>query len=297
METFKEESSQIGLCDESLDAWKLINEGKRPLKSVEIIEKMLQKLGLSKNEVQVYLYLALSKERKAGEISEALNLHRTNTYRILQDLEKKGLVSSVFEKPTKFIATPFERAIDTLIETKKLRIKRLERKKKALINMWLSLPKPEIEEQRKEVFQILEGEEQIDAKTTDIIQNAQKEINIFASEEDLARFYNSGAIETLEKLSKKNLEINLLTNNSTKSRLFLKKIKLHNKQHTSSNNEDIPTFILIDQKQLIFTIRKSSEKHDKKNPHPKIAALWTNYEAFTKALNALFTKIQNNATE
>lgn len=291
METFEEESQQVGLCDENVDAWKLIRKDKKPLKSIEIIENMLQRLGLSKNEVQVYLYLALSKERKASEISEALNLHRTNTYRILRDLEKRGLVSSVFEKPLKFIATPFDRAIDALIETKKLRIQRLERKKKDLINVWLSLPKPEIEEQRKEVFQILEGEEQIDLKATEVIQNAQREINVFASEEDLSRFYNSGFMETLERLSKKNLDINLLTNNSPKSRFFVEKIRLHNKLYVSADNDAIPTFILVDQKQLIFMIRKLIEKNGKKTARRRISALWTNYEAFIKALGSLFSEL------
>lgn len=72
-----------------------------------------------KNEVKVYIYLARTGEHKASEISEALSLHRTETYRILQDLEKRGLVSSVFEKPLKFTAAPFEKALDILIETKK----------------------------------------------------------------------------------------------------------------------------------------------------------------------------------
>jgi sugar-specific transcriptional regulator TrmB len=293
MEAFEEESQQVGLCDESLDAWKLIRKDKKPLKCIEIIENMLQKLGLSKNEVQVYLYLALSKERKASEISEALNLHRTNTYRILRDLEKRGIVSSVFEKPLKFIATPFARAIDALIETKKLKIQRLERKKKDLINVWLSLPKPEIKEQRKEVFQILEGEEQIDLKATEVIQNAQKEINVFASEEDLSHFYNSGFMEILERLSKKNLDINFLTNNSPKSRFFVEKIRLHNKLYVSADNDAIPTFILVDQKQLIFMIRRFIEKNGKKTARPRISALWTNYEAFIKALGSLFSELRS----
>jgi sugar-specific transcriptional regulator TrmB len=72
-----------------------------------------------KNEVKVYIYLARTGEHKASEISEALSLHRTETYRILRDLEKRGLVSSVFEKPLKFTAAPFEKALDILIETKK----------------------------------------------------------------------------------------------------------------------------------------------------------------------------------
>jgi sugar-specific transcriptional regulator TrmB len=288
METFTDDP-QIELCDENLDAWKSNRKDKRPPKPTEIIENMLQMLGLSKNETHVYLYLALSKERKASEISEALNLHRTNTYRILGDLEKRGLVSSVFEKPLKFIATPFEQAVDALIETKKLRIRRLEKKKKDLINVWLSLPKPEIEEQRKEVFQILEGEEQIDLKAIEVLQNAQNQINIFASEEDLPRFYNSGFMEKLEKL--KNIDINFLTNNSSKSRFFVEKTRLQNKRIMSADKDAIPTFILADQKHLIFTIRKFAEKDGKKTARPKTSALWTNYEAFTIALGALFSEL------
>jgi sugar-specific transcriptional regulator TrmB len=296
METF-EESQQAGLCDESSDAWNSIRKDKQPLKSMEMIENTLQKLGLSKHETQVYLYLALYKERKASEISEALNLHRTNTYRLLRDLEKKGIVSSVFEKPVKFIATPFDQAIDALIETKKLKIQQLERKKKELVNVWLSLPKPEVKEQRKEVFQILEGEEQIDLKAAEVIQNTQQEINVFASEEDLSRFYNSGFLEKLENLSKKNPKINLLTNNAPKSRFFVEKMKLPNKRYVSTDKAAIPSFILADQKQLVFMIKKINEKNGKKTVRPKISALWTNYEAFIKALSSLFSELWSGATE
>ncbi|MCL6507784.1 MAG: helix-turn-helix domain-containing protein, partial [Bryobacteraceae bacterium] len=128
------------------------------------IEKALRGLGLSKNEVKVYVYLSRTGEHKASEISEALSLHRTETYRILRDLEKRGLISSVFEKPLKFIATPFEKALDILIETKRMKLNLLEKKRQNLVNIWLSLPKPEVELERKEGFQILEGEEQISLK-------------------------------------------------------------------------------------------------------------------------------------
>jgi sugar-specific transcriptional regulator TrmB len=295
METV-EESPQTGLCDENSEAWNA-SKNKKPPKSMEMIEKTLETLGLSKHETQVYLYLALYKELKATQIAEALNLHRTNTYRLLRDLEKKGIVSSVFEKPMKFIAAPFDRAIDTLIETKKLRIQRLENKKKDIVNAWLSLPKPEAEEQRKEVFQILEGEEQINLKAAEAIQNAQQEINVFASEEDLPRFYNSGFMAKLEKLSKKNKHIHLLTCKSPKSRFFIEKIKLPNKRYVSADKADVPSFILADQKQLVFMIKSLNDKNGRKKVRPRISALWTNYDAFMKALNSLFSELWNDATD
>jgi len=283
----------VKLYDENTGAWKFVRNDKGPLKSIELIENMFHKLGLSKNEIKVYVYLARSRERKASEISEALSLHRTETYRILRDLEKRGLVSSVFEKPLKFIATPFEKAIEALIEAKKIRIQRLERKTKDLINIWLSLPQPKVEHERKEVFQILEGEEQIDFKANELVQNAEEEIRIFASEEDLARLYHSGFVDGLERLSKKNFDVKLLTNSSRKSRFFVEKMNLPDVRFDLSDAEDVPTFILTDQEQLLLTIRKNGHSVNDKSKRAKIAALWTNYEAFTKALSKLFSELWN----
>ena len=52
METLTEESQQVvKLFDESTGAWKFVRKDKGPLKSIEIIETMLRRLGLSKNEI------------------------------------------------------------------------------------------------------------------------------------------------------------------------------------------------------------------------------------------------------
>ena len=294
METFAEDSEEVvKLYDEHAGVWKFVRKDRGPLKSIEIIESMFQKLGLSKNEIRVYVYLARSKERKAGEVSEALSLHRTETYRILRDLEKRGLVSSVFEKPLKFIATPFERAIEALIEAKKLRIQRLESRKQRLIDIWLSLPQPQVKFTRKEVFQILEGEEQIDLKANEIIQGTEREIKIFASMEDLGRLYYSGFFDELERLSKKDFDIKLLTTSSSKSRFFIDKIKLVDARVAGSDVEGVPTFILVDQEQLLFMIRKNVDDSGERVKREKIAALWTNYEAFINALEKLFSELWN----
>ncbi|MCW4008285.1 MAG: hypothetical protein NWF09_06350 [Candidatus Bathyarchaeota archaeon] len=293
METFPEEPQQITLQDENIDYWTFIQ--KESVKSIEEIETILQDLGLSKNEIQVYLYLALYNERKASEISKALHLHRTNTYQILRDLEKKGIVSSRLEKPLKFVATPFEKAIDTLIEAKKLNLQTLERKKKNLVNVWLSLPKPKIESSQKEIFQILEGEEQVTLKMAEAIQNAQNEIALFISENDMVPFYNAGLLEPLQKNS--SLDVKLLTDNSPKARFFVEKLRLQNKRYASTEINSIPTFALIDRSCLIFLIKCFAEKSGKRAAQPGISALWTNYEAFIKALSALFTQLWNGGNK
>jgi sugar-specific transcriptional regulator TrmB len=275
------------LYDENSGLWKIVRIDKGPVKSVEIIEKALCRLGLSKNEVKVFMHLARTGEHKASEVSEALSLHRTETYRILRDLEKKGLVLSVFEKPLKFIAAPFEKALDALIETKKIKINLLERKKESLVSLWLSLPQPEIESDRKEVFQILEGEEQISLKADEILSDVETSVFTFISEQDIANFYHSGILDKLGKMSKKNIEVQLLTNYSPKSCFFLEKMKLKKAKYSLSKVDELPTYILADDKQLLLLIRKDNGKK-------RVAALWTNYDAFIKALKALFLELWSN---
>lgn len=274
------------LYDESTGAWRFVKTDKGLSQSLEVIEKTLHRLGLSKNEIRVYIYIARTGEHKASEISEALSLHRTETYRILRDLEKKGLISSVFEKPLKFIATPFEKALDVLIETKKMKISLLEKRKESIVDLWLSLPRQEPENERKEVFQILEGEEQISLKADEILSNSKTEVFVFVSEHDIPNFYHSGFLDKLDKLSKENINVQLLTNYSPKSCFFIDKIKMKKAKYSLSTVDDLPTFILTNNEQLLLLIRKNGRK--------RVAALWTNYDAFIKALKMLFLELWNN---
>ncbi len=274
------------IYDENSGLWRFVKTDKESVKSIEVIERALRRLGLSKNEVKVYIYLARTGEHKASEISEALSLHRTETYRILRDLEKRGLISSVFEKPLKFIATSFEKALDILIETKRMKLNFLEKKRESLVNIWLSLPKSEVELERKEVFQILKGEEQISLKADEIVGKAEKELLVFISEYDITNFYHSGFLDKLEKTSKKGVSIQLLTNYSLKTCFFIEKTKLKRTKYSRLNAEELPTFILADNEQLLLLIRKENGKK-------KVAALWTNYDAFIKALKMLFNELWN----
>jgi len=79
------------LYDENTGLWRFLKTDKGASKSLEIIEKTLYRLVLSKNEMKIYIYVARTGEHKASEISEALSIYRTETYRILRDLSVVGL--------------------------------------------------------------------------------------------------------------------------------------------------------------------------------------------------------------
>ena len=281
----------VKLHDENTGNWKFIRKSMEQSRSAEIIEKALCRLGLSKNDVRVYLYLARFEERKASEISDALCLHRTETYRILRDLEKQGLVSSVFEKPLKFIATPFRKAIDILIEARKMKIRFLEQKKQTLINAWLSLPQSSVQPERKEAFQVLEGQEQIDLKASEFLEQARNEVIVFAPKADLARLYYSSLLDKLERCSKKNIAVRLLIENSPNSRFFLGKSKLNVRYSSASDIEGLPGFVIADQEQLLLSMTKNGEESKEFSRGRKVSALATNYGAFIRVLRKLFAEL------
>jgi len=285
--------------DDEAGKWKFIRKDKGPLKSLELVESSLQNLGLSKNEVRVYLHLARSGERKASELSEALCLHRTETYRILRDLEKQGLVSSVFEKPLKFIATPFEKAVKLLIEAKKMELQLLEQKKMDLLDIWLSLPHLNVESRRKEIFQILEGEDQFSLKANEILNGAREELFLFAAESDLANLYYSGFLDSLAKIQqKKSVQVRLLTNQSQRSQFFVSKSKLPDMRFSGTEVRNLPSFLIADSEQVLLKIKGNNDEKPlgiaSGRTRAKLASLWTNYEAFVGALTALFSELWNN---
>ena len=281
----------IKVYDEKNEAWKFVKKDKSFTKQLSTIEETLARFGLLKNEIKVYLYLARTGEKKASEIAEAISLHRTETYRILRDLEKKGILFSLFEKPLKFTAVTLDKAIDLLVDTQKMKIKLLEKEKAGLVELWLSIPHPKIEKAKKELFQMLQGEQQVALKADELLQNTEKEIQIFAPDDYLAQLYYSDFTDKLKKKLDK-LNITLLIENSPKSVFFMKQIQWPKHKYHMVKTQNLPCFIISDRKELLIAFQEgnSSKQHgDKKKD--KTAAIWTNYNAFVWTLQMLFSKL------
>jgi len=281
----------IKVYDDDNESWRFVKRDKGFNKQLVMIEETLARYGLIRNEIRVYLHLARSGERKASEIAEAISLHRTETYRILRDLEKKGLVYSAFEKPLKFTAVPLEKAIDSLIDAQKMKIKLLEKEKTGLVELWLSIPQQKVENSEKEIFQILEGGQQMLLKANDLLAKAQNEIQIYAPSEYLAQLYHSDFTDSLKRRAGK-LKITLLTENSSKSRFFIEQMSWAAHRYRMVDASSLPCFIIVDRKELLTAIQKNDEEKDGADrKKSRTMALWTNYAAFVEILEMLFAKL------
>ncbi|MCW3982993.1 MAG: helix-turn-helix domain-containing protein [Candidatus Bathyarchaeota archaeon] len=274
------------------DAYKMVKMDQTVTKQLSTIEETLARFGLLKNEIRVYLYLARAGEKKAGEIAEAIALHRTETYRILRDLEKKGIVFSIFEKPLKFTAVPLDKAIDLLVDAQKIKIKMLEQEKPSLVELWQSMPQAKTEVAKKELFQMLEGEQQVLMKANELLEKAEESFQIFAAADYLSELYYSDFSDKLKAQANK-IEVSVVTDTSVKSAYFLGQMKWLGGGHRVSEEGNLPCFMIADNKEVLIAFHEKIQDGEAGKKKYRTAAIWTNYAALVNTLQILFSKLQN----
>lgn len=263
---------------------KVTEEEAEHIRAMKQIKKSLSKFDLSKNEVRVYLFLARFGAHKAQRIAEALGVHRTEAYKILRRLERQGLVTCVFERPMKFIAVPFESALENLIEEKRHLIHQLEQRKKELMDIWLSLPKAEKVKNPNETFQVLEGRRQISVKANELVHGCSRELLMAVPDKSLLWLYNSPFFDDLEKVSRKRqVDVRILTNFSPTSTYVLEKINLGEGDFAYLGADETPGFIMSDSGQMLLLMKGGREGGGKP------FAMWTNYRSIVRAFRLLFT--------
>ena len=269
------------------------------LEELEVVEENLVRMGLPRNEAKVYLYLAKTGERKARDVAEALSLYRTETYRLLRNLERRGLILSVLGKPLKFVAVPLEKTIDILIEKKRMEIKEFELKKKDIIDFWHSIPKSDAETEEKEFFQMLQGDKQIVLKANSILDRSKREICMSVSEIDLKSLFYSGFLDKLRISSRNGVKVSLIAENASKSFFFIREAGLENVDFrtvsrftffSNDYNSVLPFFLISDRKELLFLFRRKKRLNDRRNMES--VALWTNCKELIKIIYAVFINME-----
>ena len=138
------------------------------------IKDTLHKIGLSKKEIEVYLFLGKFGPRKGMETAKQLKMNKGQVYRILQILQNKGVIESTLEHPKRFIAVPLEKVIDTFISIKREEVDLIEENKEELLNDWDKVRQIETDS-GFEKFTVIEGEKRVFNKIYQMIKETKKE--------------------------------------------------------------------------------------------------------------------------
>jgi len=248
------------------------------------IYRTLTNFGLSKNEVNVYLFLLKTGVHKASKISERLGITRTEIYKILKSLEAQGIVIRLVEKPFRYLAISLEDLFNIYIQKEYNHVRSIEDQKETLIQKWSLVKqrtnKPEI---KSMVFQVLEGTSHIYIKIKELLDNCNSSFDMALSSDVLLWLYNTPFFELIEKRNRRKasaVDVRLVTKHSDISEFVLSNVNTDTFDFAFNPRLNIPGFLISDEGEIILLIRNGVDD---------LFAMWTNYDSLVGSNQLLFT--------
>lgn len=262
---------------------------------------VLRDFGLTRKEADVYVFLAKYEISTGGEIAKHTKIARSLVYRILKNLQAKGLVETTLDSPIRFVAVPFEKALDLIIKTKQEEVLLIEKTRRDLIENWRTTseirPKSETEK-----FMIIEGNKNIYPRISQMMKEAKQSFYGILPIPSLVRAEQFGVFDSVFKHPAKSTTnfwiITEITNEELKATKLLKP-KLDKEiylkaRKLSSSFTPLPRVAIRDEKEIVFFTRPSSDISRKKKDE---VCIYTNCESLIQTYTNIFQEMWENSTD
>ena len=250
----------------------------------------LQEYGLTRNEARVLFFLAKTGLSRASEVSRAVQINRTETYRTIRNLQHRGLVESTLERPVRFQSAPFEKCLQILIDERKAKIKILEHRGEDLRRVFESM---QLEPIRQEIerFQVVESRLRIEQKLQSMYAQARKSVMTVLSSSELIRADTSGLLDLLEKSNRTGVRVRAITAIDHSSLGIVDKLtETIEVRHLDLKARPVPRVSLIDDAEALFEITTDDARRNEE------VALWINSRPFVGNLQAYFEEMWGSGT-
>jgi sugar-specific transcriptional regulator TrmB len=258
----------------------------------EIVVQLLE-YGLSRNEARVLTFLAKRGAERASLVARALKLNRTETYRTLRNLQRRGLVEGSLEQPVRFQAVAFSRCLEILVAERKNKIAALEERGGVLERAFESL-NVETAAPAFERFQVLEGRARIGQKLLFMCESSKLQIDMITASPQLAGGAGRAMLETLSMLAKRGRKIRVITDISpTTVKLIESFQNLISFRHLDLARRPVPRVSIIDDTEALFGIGGAEEADEQGFEQ---VTLWISSRSFVRTLRAYFGEMWSSAT-
>lgn len=269
--------------------------------SQKTAKNILRDFGLTNKEAEVYIFLAKYEVLTGGEIAKQTKIARSLVYRILKSLQTKGLVEPTLESPTRFVAIPFEKALDLIIKTKQEEALQVQRAKKDLLEDWktISQSKPKI---KHEKFVVIENSKKIYSKILQMVKETKTNFSGILTISTLARAEQYRIFETaynrLLKYGSKYQFVTNLTNRNLKDMKLIRprinsEINLKVKFNTTESIS-VPRVFVRDEEEILFFIRPEAEISKTKQDE---VCIFTNCESLVQTFMGIFQDSWQNSID
>jgi sugar-specific transcriptional regulator TrmB len=270
--------------------------------SQEKVLKTLRELGLTRLDTEVYIYLAKKGPQKGKEISKALKVQKQQLYRSLKNLQKKAIVSATLERPAKFSAVPFEKALDLFIRAKLEEAQNIQTEKNKLLSSWQTIQAGETPDPSAR-FMVIEGRNIIYSRIKQMMNETKNQLSLISTVTGLVRADRFGLLDSdLKHARLSNVQFRLLTH-VTEENVNLMQALLKETPKTELRFEIrnpnlglglFPQMVIRDEEEVMFFI---NPKVDGAVPEQDNLCLWTNCKSMIHSFLAMFEDLWRNSTD
>jgi sugar-specific transcriptional regulator TrmB/predicted transcriptional regulator len=266
------------------------------------VTRFLQILGLSKREIQVYMFLAKSGVQSTSFVAKRLKMERVQAYRTFKKLQEKGFIEATLERPTRFTIVPFSALVDNYITAKKNEVVNLNDQKQNLLTAWQSISAPESEYPVAK-FSIITGKKKIHSKMLNMIEESKTEVIVLTTslgliQEDIAGIFDAAVVPSQER----NVQVQIITDVSMENLKVVERLdrniaeeklnfKLH---HINMSTKNFPRFLIKDEEEAILYAPFGNEASVL---NLEDEGLWINDKMFISVLKAFFVQMWHSGVD
>jgi HTH-type transcriptional regulator, sugar sensing transcriptional regulator len=259
-------------------------------------------LGLTKPDAQVYIFLGKKGAQKGKDIAKALKMSKQHLYLVLKNLQSIGIVNATLERPAKFSALPFEKALDLFVKAKMDEAQRIEGDKNEILSDWQSISLVEAADQSPK-FTVIEGRNYIYPRLKQMIEETKSQLLLISTVQGLMRADQFGLLDVaFNHASKMNMKSRFLIEVSEENlksvKTFLEKMpklmasfegrtpelgfKLSSRMLI---RDDVEAALFVGQ-ELNKTVKEMDD-----------LCLWTNSKAIVNSFRTVFEEIWRNSID
>jgi sugar-specific transcriptional regulator TrmB len=266
------------------------------------VTRFLQILGLSKREIQVYMFLAKSGVQSTSFVAKRLKMERVQAYRTFKKLQEKGFIEATLERPTRFTIVPFAALFDNFINAKKNEVTNLSEQKQSLLSAWELISAPESEYPVAK-FSIIASKKKIHSKMLSMIEESKSEVIFLTTalgliQEDIAGIFDASVVLSQER----SVQFQIITDISPENLKIVERIdrsiaeeKLSFKlRHISMGSKFFPRFLIKDEEEAILYAPFGNEASVL---NLEDEGLWINDKMFISVLKAFFVQMWQSGVD
>jgi len=207
----------------------------------------LQKLGLSKSEIKVYLSLLQENCTSAGELTKHCGLYRTNIYDTLEKLREKGLVTSITKNNKKCYSASKPNKLKILLDNKKEEILELEKEISKVVE---NLSEKSSNQNENYPVKVFTGKNGVKAVMEEVLED-KKPIFVFGAEAKFEKLFPIYFNKWITQIYKSRIKIKAIYNENVRELREKKSIAFGNFKYIENLENPATTQIFGDKVSII----------------------------------------------